>query len=67
MIERIGPFHYEGWSCEGCVYLKENVGVSYYCSDTHDLIYPNGGNFNTPSTCSYLKSAIVNHVMEDTS
>lgn len=63
----VGPTHYEGWTCEGCEYLKETTHL--YCFEPTIIKSGNDNRItdrqHTPNWCPYIRMAIVNHVMEN--
>jgi hypothetical protein len=66
----IGPTHYEGWTCKGCANLKLQqtscLQKQRVCIETGEII---GGLYlsrlDTPSTCPYIRSAIIERNVEE--
>ena len=62
----IGPTHYEGWTCRGCAKLIKKLNMDnyydYFCGV--DNKYLEDDDLDTPNWCPYIKSAIINRVME---
>lgn len=60
----VGPSHYEGWSCEGCMMLLPSYSflIGGYCKsndeDIKDIM-------NTPWWCPYIRSAIIERNVEE--
>ena len=59
----IGPTHYEGWTCNGCEHLKETT--HFYCFGVKDIDNRIEDRMHTPKWCPYLKSAIIERIVDD--
>ena len=65
----IGPKHYEGWTCHDCEFLRHDFdGMAFSYCDNPIVVMVECSQVSvdhTPNWCPYLKTAIIENVLEN--